>query len=115
MFRVRCHTITGAKSHDDDDDDVLTIALISLNRNPARGHNDRLNKKVSMEEDIQVPKLYMHHSRTRTQAIGTSELWYTIPYHIQPSNARSITPTVFYEHQKEKKNGRGKTKERKIK
>ncbi|CAN0453351.1 unnamed protein product, partial [Laminaria digitata] len=31
----------------DDDDHVLTLALISLNRNPARGHNDKLNNNVS--------------------------------------------------------------------
>ena len=37
--------------------------------------------------------LYMHRSRASTQANGISELWYTIPYHLQPNNTWSICTT----------------------
>ena len=39
---------------------------------------------------------------------GTNELWYTVPYHLQPNNTRN-TPIVLFVHSKKRKR-KGKNK-----
>ena len=74
---------------DDDDDDVLTLARfpeilpVVTKQAVTKMHLD--GRKQTKHEVLRTPVSY------RPKENGTNELWYTIPYHLQPNNTRNTS------------------------
>ena len=87
---------------DDDDEDVLTLLLIIAHFPeivPVLTKQAE-TKRISMAKNKQVrSRAYCTIIPVR-KANGKNKLWYTIPYHYRPNNARNISIALSYVHSK---------------
>ena len=106
----------GRPCDDDDSDDALAIHRLfprNLAGGPRWSHKTGYNNSVSMEGNKKSTKQCVHR-RISTQGNDINELWYTVPFHLQPNNTRNIESMVHrYVHPKNEHTKKGKKEQKK--